>query len=238
MKITFLGTNGWYTTPTGNTPSVLIDAKEGYVVFDAGNGIYKLADYIKEDKPVSLFISHFHLDHVSGLHSSVMNVNMNVYMGPNRKKDYDILMNPPFSNPKPWQVKELNLGINDVGFPVEVFEMHHAYTDHGFRVTLEGKTISYSGDTGICDNSIPLAKDCDLLIHECSGLDKGDPEWGHVNATEAAQLAKDTNVKKLVLNHFDASVYTDLEKRKIAENMAQEIFPESQIATDNLTITL
>ena len=25
MKIIFLGTNGWYTSPTGNTPCILID---------------------------------------------------------------------------------------------------------------------------------------------------------------------------------------------------------------------
>jgi len=69
MKIVFLGTNGWYTTPTGNTPCILIDSKDQYVVFDAGNGIYKLDKYITEDKPISLFITHFHLDHVSGLHT-------------------------------------------------------------------------------------------------------------------------------------------------------------------------
>ncbi len=69
MKIIFLGTNGWYTTQTGNTPAVLIDSKNHYVVFDAGNGIYKLDQYITEPKPISLFISHFHIDHVSGLHS-------------------------------------------------------------------------------------------------------------------------------------------------------------------------
>ena len=69
MKIIFLGTNGWFSTPTGNTPCILIDAKDHYVIFDAGNGIYKIDKYITEEKPISLFISHFHLDHVSGLHN-------------------------------------------------------------------------------------------------------------------------------------------------------------------------
>ena len=67
MKIHFLGTNSWYTNSTGNTACVLIDAKDRYIIFDAGNGLYKIDEYIKEDKPISLFISHFHIDHISGL---------------------------------------------------------------------------------------------------------------------------------------------------------------------------
>ena len=69
MKITFLGTNGWYPTATGDTPCILIETKEHYIVLDAGNGIYKLDRYITENKPISLFISHFHIDHTSGLHT-------------------------------------------------------------------------------------------------------------------------------------------------------------------------
>ncbi len=242
MKIIFLGTNGWYSSPTGNTPCILIDAKEGYTIFDAGNGLYKIDQYIKEEKPISLFISHFHIDHVSGLHSvateSDFSSKINVYVGQGRKKDYDVLMNPPFTSPKAMKVQELKDGKNNIGFPVEVFQMRHAYTNHGYRVTLEGKTIAYSGDTGICSNSKPLAKDADLLIHECSLMEIQNPVWGHVIPTEAASLAKEANVKKLVLTHFDASRYTNLDLRKEAEKKAQKIFPNTIAATDDMTIEL
>ena len=68
MKIVFLGTNGWYSTPTGNTPCVLVDSEEYYIIFDAGDGIYKLDRYITSDKPIYLFLSHFHLEHIFGFH--------------------------------------------------------------------------------------------------------------------------------------------------------------------------
>ena len=71
MKVTFLGTNGWYDTITGNTCSVLIQSENFDIILDAGNGIAKADRYITQEKPVYLFISHFHLDHITGLHTLV-----------------------------------------------------------------------------------------------------------------------------------------------------------------------
>ena len=68
MKIIFLGTNGWYDTKTGNTICTLIDAKDYFIVLDAGNGFHKLDRYFNKEKPIYLFLSHFHLDHIIGLH--------------------------------------------------------------------------------------------------------------------------------------------------------------------------
>lgn len=254
MKIVFLGTNGWYTTETGNTPCVLVNSREHYVVFDAGNGIYKLDQYVTDPKkPISLFVSHFHIDHVSGLHSLAKFTfpeGLDVYVGEGRKKDFETIVNPPFTigyQPKPENVKNLRMevrvhelsdGDHHVPFPVSVVEQFHAYRDHGYRVTLEGKTIAYSGDCGISDASIKLARDADVLIHECAYFDPRQNEWGHVDPVSAAKLARGANVTRLILNHFDASVYTTLEKRKVAEDRARAVFPNTTAATDGLTIEL
>jgi ribonuclease BN (tRNA processing enzyme) len=48
MKVTFLGTNGWFDTPTGNTVSVLVQTQEYDLIFDAGNGIAKADRYISQ----------------------------------------------------------------------------------------------------------------------------------------------------------------------------------------------
>jgi len=253
MKIIFLGTNGWYTSPTGNTACVLIDSKNYYVVLDAGNGIYKLDKYIKEDKPIYLFVSHFHIDHVSGFHTLAkfnFSQGLNVCVAEGRKKDFDILVNPPYTigiKHKPENIGKLPYNVrvhelmekNDkLPFPVSCIELFHAYKGHGYRFKLEDKIIAYSGDTGICENSVRLAKDADVLIHECSyDLPRDDP-WGHVDPTSAARLAKKANVKKLVLTHFDASIYTTFEKRENAEKIAQKVFPNTLAAKDDMAITL
>lgn len=254
MKIIFLGTNGWYTSSTGNTACILIDSKDYYVVLDAGNGIYKLDKYIKEDKPIFLFISHFHVDHVSGFHTLAkfkFKQGLVVCVAKGRKKDFETLVNPPYTlgfKRQAENVKNLSIDVrlhelsedkNSLPFPASCIELYHAYKDHGCRFELDGKIVAYSGDTGICENSFKLAKNADVLIHECSweAVPKGS-KWGHVDPTLAAELAKKANVKQLILTHFDASVYTTFEKRDEAEKIAQRIFPNTTAARDDMTIEI
>ncbi|EKD71891.1 MAG: seceted metal-dependent hydrolase [uncultured bacterium] len=252
MKIHFLGTNGWYSSPTGDTPCVLIDSKDHYVIFDAGNGIYKIDKYIKEDKPISLFLSHFHIDHIEGLH--ILNKfkfkqGIDVYFAKGRKKDFDLFVNPPYTvgitkNKK--NIYELRTKIKihgleeedtNIGFPVKMKKLYHGYENHGFRIILEGKSIVYSGDTKICSNSLLLAKGADLLIHECSNIVSSEKdEWGHTDPIQTAQFASDAGVNQLVMTHFGASLYETLEKRKKAEKIAQKIFPNTIAARDGLIL--
>lgn len=244
MTIHFLGTNGWFTTKTGNTSCTLVDSREGYIIFDAGNGIYQIDQYIKYNKPIFLFLSHFHLDHVEGLHIlSKFNFKqgIDIYIVSGRKKDFDTLVGAPYTSVPQGLIRlhELTEGKQNIGFSVEVVKMKHAFEDHGFRVTLEDKTMAYSGDTGICPNSKLLAKNADLLIHECSFIRISEKEtWGHADPMLAATIAKEAGVKKLVLTHFDASQYTNLEKRKWAEKEARKIFTNTIAATDDFSLQL
>ena len=71
MKIIFLGTNGWYDSATGNTVCTLIQTRKYDIVLDAGYGLAKLDKYCDGTKPVFILLSHFHLDHIAGLHTLV-----------------------------------------------------------------------------------------------------------------------------------------------------------------------
>jgi ribonuclease BN (tRNA processing enzyme) len=68
VTVRFLGTSGWFDSPAGNTLSILLDAQPCPVVLDAGFGIAKLDRYLAEGSSATLLLSHFHLDHVAGLH--------------------------------------------------------------------------------------------------------------------------------------------------------------------------
>lgn len=253
MKITFLGTNGWYSSPTGDTPCILIDSKDHYVVLDAGNGFYKLDQYITEDKPISLFISHFHIDHTSGLHTLAkfkFKQGIDVYVGEGRSKDFQMLVNPPFTIgylPKLENVNNLLTEIRlhevsdekNIPFNVSAVKQHHAYVDHGYKIELEGKSIAYTGDCGFTDESRKLAKDVDLLICECGNKKTPNPDiWGHFDPVQAATLAKEAGVKQLILTHFIASTYITLEERKWAEEEAKKIFPQTIAAIDGMEFDL
>lgn len=253
MKVIFLGTNGWYSSPTGDTACVLIDSQDHYVIFDAGNGFYKLDQYIKEDKPISLFISHFHLDHVSGLHTLPkfdFKQGIDVYVGEERTKDFQTLVNPPFTvgiENKPENIINLKTEVHlhelseeeeNIPFKASAIKQHHGYFDHGYRIELEGRTIAYTGDCGLTDSARKLAKDADLLISECANRDETHPEWGHMNPSQAATLAKESGVKQLLLTHFGPGDYLTLADRKWAEAEAKKIFPQTLAATDGMEFSL
>jgi ribonuclease BN (tRNA processing enzyme) len=247
MKITFLGTNGWYDTETGNTVCILIETKSEYLILDAGNGFYKIGNYIKTQKPIYLFLSHFHLDHISGLH--ILNKfnfrqGLHIYGQIGTKRILNQIVNRPFTVPLPRLpfkilIHEISEGNHFSPFHFECRFLLHASRCMGFRFKLQDRIITYCTDTGRCSNILKLAKNADLLITECSyGPDQYSRKWPHLNPQEAAIIAKKAEAKKLALIHFDASIYLSLKDRQSAEKEAKKTFKKSFAAADNLKIKI
>lgn len=246
MKITFLGTNGWYSSETGNTVCTLIEAKDYYIVLDAGEGIYKLDKYIKSNKPIYLFLSHFHLDHIYGVHifdKFNFSQAINIFGQPGTKKFLNIIARRPFVNPFKTQVnkviiKDLAPGLHRekfIPFTLQADYLIHADPCFGYRFEVEGKIITYCTDTGNCDNLSRLAKGADILILECAMKDgKKVKEWPHLAPKECAQIAEKAGAKKLFLIHFDAFQYQTLKERAEAGMIAQKIFKNTVACRDGL----
>ncbi len=248
MKITFLGTNGWYDTKAGNTSCIFLETRKEYIILDAGNGLYKIDKYIKTNKkPIFLFLSHFHLDHIIGLH--ILNKfnfsqGIKVYGPLGLKKYLNIMLNGPYSlsmKKLKTKIKLYELGKNKIGSKVkfEFKKLSHTSLCYGYRFYLENKIISYCTDTGLCDNLYFLADKSDLFITECSLLPGQQSElWPHLNPEKAAYVAKKAGVKKLMLTHFDAGNYKTLEDREMAEIVVKEIFADAFTARDNLSMVI
>lgn len=62
--------------------------------------------------------------------------------------------------------------------------------------------------------------------------------WGHLDPRQAAEIAKQAEVKHLLLTHFDAGNYVRLEDRREAEAAAKEIFKNTICAYDDLEVEL
>jgi ribonuclease BN (tRNA processing enzyme) len=247
MKVTFLGTNGWYDTVTGNTCSVLIQAEEYDIILDAGNGIAKADHYITQDKPAYLFISHFHIDHIAGLHTLVkfkfpkgLAIFGQIGTAAILKRFVAEPFTVPFTQlPYPVRFVELEEGKHAIPFPVECLPLVHPAPCYGYRLTLDGKVITYCTDTGFCDNAVTLARNADLLITEC-GLKPGQdsPGWPHLNPETAIHIAKKAHAKRLALMHFGAEVYRTLDDRHAVQKRFEKEFPGLVVATDDLTIDI
>lgn len=247
-KIIFLGTNGWFDTETGDTTCVLIDAPSAYVILDAGNGIYKVDRYITEEKPIYLFLSHFHFDHITGLHilnkfKFVQGLTICCYKG--GQEILDNLLKQPFTIPfadLPFKllVKELTEGENR-GFPFKLITKQtiHSTKCFAYRFSLDDKEISFCPDSGYSPALVELSKNADLVITECSwrpGQTKG--VWPHLNPELAAQIAKEANAKQLALVHFDAENYKTFADRENAENKAREVFKNTLATRDDMVLTI
>ncbi|MCM8797683.1 MAG: MBL fold metallo-hydrolase [Candidatus Omnitrophica bacterium] len=246
MKVYFLGTMGWYDTPLGNTLCVLVDTGKEYIVFDAGGGFTKLDYYIKKANPVYLFLSHFHLDHIIGLHALnkfKFSQGLYVFGPPGTKKMFNLLINPPYSKAVNAlkirvRIKELDRNLR-LPFEMEFKELFHTTVCYGYRLSCDDKTVSFCTDTGLCSNLALLAKKADLLIIE-SALRPGESDkgWPHLNPQQAATVARNCGVKNLALVHFDAADYPCQDDIRAAKEAARKIFKNSIAARDGLCLEI
>lgn len=94
-----------------------------------------------------------------------------------------------------------------------------------------GDSIAVVIDTRFCQNAIDIAKDARLLLCESTYMEEHRDlayQHYHLTAKQAATIAKQANVRQLVLTHFSAR-YLNLYD---VEAEAQAVFPNTQTAED------
>ena len=90
----------------------------------------------------------------------------------------------------------LRITAGRVSHPVETF---------GLRIEHAGRVLTYSADTGPCDELVRLADGADVLLSEASFVDgPGLPPDLHLTARQAGQHAARAGVGELVLTHLVA----------------------------------
>ena len=103
-----------------------------------------------------------------------------------------------------------------------------------------GPDIVLFGDTRFVPGHAEFAAGADLMVHEATyGPEYPDKaqKYFHSTTTQAAELARQAGVKKLVLTHFSVRYDTDDKLAKLLAG-AQAIFPHTVFAADGATIGL
>ena len=154
MKLTFLGTNGWYDNEIGNTVCALLESEKYYVIFDAGNGIYKLPGHIKSKKPdLSFFEPLAPRPYFRTAYSAKFKFKneFNVLCPKGLKKQLVRAIDHPYAMPfremkLRVKIKELSKDCREIPFPIECKKLFHIDPSFGYRITLDGKTVAYCSE--------------------------------------------------------------------------------------------
>lgn len=107
--------------------------------------------------------------------------------------------------------------------------------DVTFRVA--GKKIGIIPDTQVCSGLAIIAHHADLLISEATyaaGEEEKAREFKHMTGEQAAHVASNGDVKRLILTHFSQRYHSVDETLE----QARTIFPKTDAAFDLMKITL
>lgn len=97
------------------------------------------------------------------------------------------------------------------------------------------RSFAFCSDTAFKEDIIPIIKDVDLIYHESTFSEKDATfaeKTSHSTAADAANMAKLSNAKKLVIGHF-SSRYTRL---NFILDEAKDVFPNTVLAFDGLKV--
>lgn len=234
LKVTVLGSNGWYDDANGLTTCVLVQSAQGTLIFDAGSGLTRALGLVDFSKPATLFLTHLHMDHIIGLHTLSLypfEAGLTLVTPLGGRADLDAVLRAPFMTPLdklPYAVRVVEaetLASGTLPFAAEALPLLHAVPATGYRVEIGGKRIAFVLDTADCENAETLAREADLLITEAGFLPGQTGSAGHLDPEGAAELAVRARAKKALLIHFGASGYTDLPVRLKAVGEARGVFP-------------
>ena len=102
-----------------------------------------------------------------------------------------------------------------------------------------GRKFSFVTDTKYLPSIAQEVKHSDFFVCEGmfeKGMEKDAAEKKHMTCTQAAQIAKDAEVKKMALIHYSPR-YTDNELKVLLDH-AREVFPETILSKDRMNIQL
>ena len=247
LIVTPLGTVSPYCYKNKNCSGFKIEYNNHVYLFDAGNGITKNLNFPKDFNNLIILISHLHSDHYGELNAicqaayaykkyGLINNNIDVYIPKEDSKtiiDYDNIH--LLENKYPVNIHDYdNLNIFDGEISIKSIKVPHTITSNAFRFDMDSLSVVYSGDTGTENNLREFAKNTDLFICESTFLHgQVRLENVHLYASDAAKIANDANVKKLLLTNFWPHI-----AKEMYVNEAKEYFLNTDYAEEGKKLIL
>lgn len=230
MRLTVLGCQAGMPRHGRASSGYLVVDASATVLLDCGPGV-ATALSAHRLRPDTVVVSHLHLDHVHDLLPLAKQliverlaagaevgppVPLLVPVGARAVLDAWSALFPVPTVPLLDQAFRLAFDVREYapGDPLRIGDLDvtlhavaHAVPACGIRLDGPAGSLAYTGDTGVCDGLLPLARDVDLLLAEAT-LDAPEPDatgsgaHGHLCAPDAARAATDAGARQLVLTHL------------------------------------
>lgn len=229
MKLTILGSGTFFVSPSRTASSFLLDTVDQRILVDCGPGtLYRLAELnIPLESIDTVLVTHFHPDHTSDLFPFFMNFRLVDLLPSEKPQKYPQIIGPvgiaQFMEDMA-NLTELKsvTGWGKIPFvdyadtirlapqtTLKSFSVVHAAFKspahaYSLRIESEGKTVTFSGDTALCDGIKNACYKSDLFICDASfptgSVGLANPV--HLEAREIGEVSQSAGVKKVMLTHF------------------------------------
>lgn len=217
-RLVILGTASAVPDATHENTHMLIQGPNGAILIDCvGRPLVNLKQAnIRLNDLTDVILTHFHPDHISSFPSLIMSswltgrsTPMRIYglhhcleriedlMAAFHWEEWPGLFPVAFHH---LPEKEGITVIDNDDFLIQASPVRHYVPTIGLRIQVKetGFVLAYSCDTVPCPETVRLAHNADVLIHEATG----DEPLGHASAGQAGAIATEAGVKRLGLIHY------------------------------------
>lgn len=267
MKVHLLGTRGSVPNPCksniefgGNTQCVAILTETVCTLLDGGTGIFPVPR-ITKSKVFNILLSHYHLDHITGIpmFSPLFDESVTVrffapkYEGKEIEYWFNQIFSPPFWPITPHSFKA-NIEYHTVQanqtfqledeIEVSTVALNHPNGAMGYCVKKDEKRLCYLSDhehTKEFDERIStFIFASDIVLADApytkEQYEQSKVGFGHSVGVEMAELAAKSNVKQLIITHHDGD--NNDERLFELEKELQQTYPNYVFAKEEMVIHL
>ena len=244
MKLKVLGSVSPYCKNGSNCPGYLLSTGNGKILLDCGFGSSGNMRFPEDIRRLSIILSHYHKDHYTDLFAILYAslcyknfgelIDIQIYLPETADKnticDAELIRNNREGVFELHTYNE-NSVLHIDGCEVRFFKTHHAVENYSVCIEKNGAKFVYSGDMGYRDIDAYCAfcRKADLFLCESTFLntDSGKTPY-HLDAMEAALIARKADVGRLLLTHTWPERDKELYLRE-----AKPIFDRVSMAQEN-----
>ena len=248
MEIQILGSGTCIPSDRRGSSGYLVTLGSNKILLDCGNGVtWKIEksgeNYLEIDH---IFITHMHPDHNADLIPFLFATKYPVekqrtkklhVWGPEGFCSFLEEIQNIYGNCLKPDLTEINEMVeneyNFDEFNILTIKTGHTENSLAFRLESQGKSIVYSGDTDYFEAFIDFAKDCNVLLIECSLPDRLKRK-GHLTPSEVIKISNKVNPDILVLTHM----YPVCDSENIYEQIDKETGSKVILGEDFLKLSI